>query len=136
MSELQCCAPVLCSSPGNHWSGQHLLKTNLRMREDDSSGSWLNLLSPAPPPQTKPEPRPPAGAPLAAPVAGREPASPKNTWNCCAPPSRRTRTLESASGRVSLKPPACRSHAYRYDVGQLLNSSLLADRLKPSELPG
>lgn len=65
-------------------------------------------------PQMMPEPRPPAGAPLAAPVAGRGPASPKNTWSCYAPPSRLTRTPVSASGRASLKLRACQSHASRY----------------------
>lgn len=83
-----------------------------------------------------PGPRPPAGAPLAAPVAGREPASPKNTWNCCGPPLRLTRTLESAWGKASLKPQACRSHAYRYDVGQRPSTSCLADKLNWSQLPG
>lgn len=65
-------------------------------------------------PQTMPGLLPPAAAPLAAPVAGRGPASPKNTWSYCVPPSRPTLTQASVSERVCPRQQACQSHASRY----------------------
>lgn len=59
---------------------------------------------------------PPAVAPLAAPAAGRGPASPKNTWSSYEPPSRPIHILASASERACPRPQACPSHASRYTV--------------------
>lgn len=64
-------------------------------------------------PQMTPILWPSATAHLALPVAGRGPASPKNTWSCCAPPSRLTHTLESPSERTCPRPQACPSPASR-----------------------